>query len=323
MRIRGVGTAKLVAKWLRTRFGRPGPLILGYHRISKAEWDPQQLCVSPQCFEEQLEIMMRGGQALSLFEFVRRLRGGDDLSRTFVITFDDGYEDTLTAAIPILEQFDVPATVFIPTGMIGKPFWWCEIQEIVNAASQIPGVIVADLGGIEFRWEAVPSASDLRAPLIHALCAHFRSVPYGRTDAALRTLCSVLESPAYTSGTVRAMSAEQVVELSGHPLVEVGSHTVTHKSLKGIGINSQREEVRQSKEALQALCGRQIESFAYPNGSISREAPALLEELEFRCGVTSLVRPVSRRTSPYLLPRPFVGDWNGDEFSRWIERWFA
>jgi peptidoglycan/xylan/chitin deacetylase (PgdA/CDA1 family) len=119
------------------------------------------------------------------------------------------------------------------------------------------------------------------------------------------------------------MTADEIASLSRHELIDIGSHTVTHRSLNGLARDSQESELRQSKADLQALCGRTIESFAYPNGRISGEAPKLLRDLGFSCGLTSDFGTVSRRNNPYLLPRIFVDDWDGDQFSTCLNRWLG
>lgn len=323
MRLRGLTTARIVAKWIHKRFGRPGPLILGYHRIAECGWDLQRLCVGPQHFAEQLEELMRVGRPIGLAQFMRKFTSADDLSRNFVITFDDGYKDTYDTAAPILERFGVPATVFIPTGMIGRPFWWDEIQEIVENAAELPVSITLELGGAIFQWKRGGRADNARAMLVDALCSHFRNIPYGRTDEALETLREFSERPETNADPVRAMTADEIASLSRHELIDIGSHTVTHRSLNGLARDSQESELRQSKADLEALCGRPIESFAYPNGRISGEAPKLLRDLGFSCGLTSDFSPVSRRNNPYLLPRIFVGDWDGHQFSTWLDRWLG
>src|SRR5438045_9462568 len=99
-----------------------------YHRIADAahESDPWGLCVSPARFAEQLAVLRECGTPLTLRSLVREHERGDVPSGGIVVTFDDGYADNLHAAKPLLERFDVPATVFVTSGQIAKDgeFWW-------------------------------------------------------------------------------------------------------------------------------------------------------------------------------------------------------
>ncbi|MFY9558249.1 MAG: polysaccharide deacetylase family protein, partial [Blastocatellia bacterium] len=104
-------------------------LILLYHRVGDADSDPWQLAVTPQHFDEQLQVLRKYAWPLSLRELSTAHGRNWHPGRRVVITFDDGYADNLTAAKPLLEKHDIPATVFIATGYTGadREFWWDEL----------------------------------------------------------------------------------------------------------------------------------------------------------------------------------------------------
>ena len=126
----------------RDRFAIP---ILMYHSITK---DPEpavlqyyRLTTSPSRFREQMCWLRRHGfSVISFTEALRRLAEGvPDARLTVVLTFDDGFHDFLTEACPILDEFDYPATVFLPTGYISQPrrlfkgrecLTWQEVREL-------------------------------------------------------------------------------------------------------------------------------------------------------------------------------------------------
>ena len=51
------------------------------------------------------------------------------------ITFDDGYKDNLVYALPILEKFEIPATIYITTKFLSEntEMWWYELSEIIGS----------------------------------------------------------------------------------------------------------------------------------------------------------------------------------------------
>lgn len=75
MKIPGVGKLKRVAKRVRGRFA-PGGLILMYHRIIKMESDPWSICVSPRNFTEQMEVLRKFGEVVSLQQLNQTLQQG-------------------------------------------------------------------------------------------------------------------------------------------------------------------------------------------------------------------------------------------------------
>ena len=112
---------------------RTEPGILGYHRVADKTIDPWTLAVSPTHFEEQLRVLRRTRRPFSLTEFVGRLVAGELPPNAVALTFDDGYVDNLTAARPRLSAADIPATVFLATGYLGRgqPFWWDELARLI------------------------------------------------------------------------------------------------------------------------------------------------------------------------------------------------
>jgi peptidoglycan/xylan/chitin deacetylase (PgdA/CDA1 family) len=85
-----------------------------YHSISDQSGD--RLTITPDRFAAEMRFLAEQNfSVISLEAGCERLETGGDLSRTIVLTFDDGYRDFLTHAIPILERHRLPATLFIAT----------------------------------------------------------------------------------------------------------------------------------------------------------------------------------------------------------------
>jgi len=118
--------------------------ILAYHSISEnlfGKLDPyHQINTSAQVFSEQMKWLRRSGyRAIHLAEMLGALESGDDLSKTVVLTFDDGYQDFYTEAFPVLKQCGFAATVFLVSGRVrdsaicfeGADYLtWREIREL-------------------------------------------------------------------------------------------------------------------------------------------------------------------------------------------------
>jgi peptidoglycan/xylan/chitin deacetylase (PgdA/CDA1 family) len=103
-----------------------------YHSIRRIANDPNQLCTSPERFEAQmLYIKQRNLRGVSMRELRRATSIGD--SKGLVgITFDDGYEDFLSTAVPIMERLGFSATVFVVVGMMGEKNRWKSVYEPVT-----------------------------------------------------------------------------------------------------------------------------------------------------------------------------------------------
>jgi peptidoglycan/xylan/chitin deacetylase (PgdA/CDA1 family) len=118
-----------------------GVRILGYHRVADAV---DSLSVSPEHFREQMRALAESGaQPIRLDRAIELLRSPVQ-GRYVCVTFDDGYRDNLLAAAPVLEEFEIPATIFVPSRIIDGDVsfhWyddpppalsWAEVGELVS-----------------------------------------------------------------------------------------------------------------------------------------------------------------------------------------------
>ncbi|MDQ4122695.1 MAG: polysaccharide deacetylase family protein [Acidobacteriota bacterium] len=93
-------------------------LILGLHRVGTPPPTAKirGLFISPQLLEFQLSLLQEMNfRFLTLSEAMREQKG-----KIAVLTFDDGYEDTLINGLPVLRKFKAPATIFVITNDVGK-----------------------------------------------------------------------------------------------------------------------------------------------------------------------------------------------------------
>ena len=92
-----------------------------YHSISENLRDPH--AIPPIEFKRQME-SLRAAHVVSLTEGLELLRDSRSLKGTWAITFDDGFLDFYTNALPILRESNYPVTMFVPTGLVGSYSTW-------------------------------------------------------------------------------------------------------------------------------------------------------------------------------------------------------
>jgi peptidoglycan/xylan/chitin deacetylase (PgdA/CDA1 family) len=107
----------------RTRL--PGVVILLYHRIGGGTWS--EIDLTAGAFERQMRYLRQHCRFVSLDEVVELSARGstaDSSSDSVAVTFDDGCAETYEVAYPILCQYRIPATVYVPASYIeeGRPF---------------------------------------------------------------------------------------------------------------------------------------------------------------------------------------------------------
>jgi len=289
------------ARWLRSR-SRERALLLGYHRIADPSGDVYGLSVSRAHFEEQMAILARLTRPTRLREMVTSISRSQVRKNTVVVTFDDGYADTLEIGLPILQRAGIPATVFVVAGYLGREFWWDELARLI---SEQPGE-----NGAAFH------AAERGAVATHA--AGLQSLP----DADRRRSLAALAGAAPTTSPVhRAMTVEQLQRLARNDLIEVGAHSVTHALLPRLSEAEQRCELEDSRHMLEAIVSRPVFSFSYPHGAVSPPTAALVRQTGYTAACCSRPDVITARSDLLMLPRFWVRDWDGDRFERFLRRW--
>lgn len=106
-----------------------GAFALCYHAVSPG-WNAP-ISVTPERFAEHLELLVgRGFRGLTFSDAVATPAA----KRAVAITFDDGFRSVLEIAKPILDHYEMPATVFVTTGFVGsdQPMSWRGIDQWRN-----------------------------------------------------------------------------------------------------------------------------------------------------------------------------------------------
>jgi peptidoglycan/xylan/chitin deacetylase (PgdA/CDA1 family) len=95
-----------------------------YHAVAQVEEDPNRLCVSPQTFDAQMaHLRDRGLRGVAVRNLRRAVMAGK-AAGLVGITFDDGYQDFLESAVPLLERYAFSATVFAVADRLGGENDW-------------------------------------------------------------------------------------------------------------------------------------------------------------------------------------------------------
>jgi peptidoglycan/xylan/chitin deacetylase (PgdA/CDA1 family) len=283
---------------------------------------------------------------MRLGQLVETLQEGKVPNRAVVVTFDDGYADNLYNAKPLLERYDIPATVFVTTGHIGHPheFWWDELDRLLLQPGTLPPRLALSLNGHTWQWQLDQAATYTTADYARHRDWHieqqddptprqhlFRSL-YQRLHALteekdrqqqLGELRTWAGAEPIGRPTHRTLSHDEVMDLAAGGLVEIGAHAVTHPRLAELSVVAQRDEIRLSRAHLEEVLNRQVTSFAYPHGSYTPETLAVVREAGFSSACSSDTAVVRRGTDAFRVPRICVRDWDGETFAHWLRGWLC
>ncbi|MBN8500210.1 MAG: polysaccharide deacetylase family protein [Sphingomonadales bacterium] len=254
--------------------GQGGRLsILIYHRVLARrdpvlDWDPDATH-----FEQVVRWLKESFNVLPLDQAISRLHEHSLPARAAAITFDDGYADNCTVAMPILQAHGLSATFFVATGYLdGGRMWNDTIIEAVRRCSRAR----LDLSGEGLGVHELNSAEAVRQAILSIL----KKVKYRKPRERLKAAAYV----AAVSGAILPpdlmMSSEQVRSMRRAGM-SIGAHTVTHPILARLALEEAHKEVAESKLFLESLLQERVGLFAYPNGK---------PNVDYRAGDVDLIR---------------------------------
>jgi peptidoglycan/xylan/chitin deacetylase (PgdA/CDA1 family) len=246
----------------------------------------------------------QGFEFISLDEAVRRL--SMPKTRPFAaFTFDDGFADNLTHALPLMQRFAAPFTVYVTTGMITRHIdaWWFGLAALVRSQAKIV------LPGLGRQFECPDAQSKMRTfkAIEAAIHKDFAVLPHVRAAIGEKKIdCSALVDR-------EALTEQQLRILARHPLVTIGGHTTTHTNLAQASAAAVRWEMAENRKFLQAATESSIEHFAYPFGHAracgDREAD-IARDVGFRTATTTRPGALFAEHAQHLhsLPRMHLAD---------------
>jgi peptidoglycan/xylan/chitin deacetylase (PgdA/CDA1 family) len=297
---------------------RDGTLILCYHRVAEGVEDPFYLCVRPDNFAAHLEEMSRTREQSTLADV-------SDPSRRprVVVTFDDGYRDNLTSALPIAESKGVPITVFVASGILEnhRGFWWDRLGTLLR--SRPPHVREVDLpvGGQTVRLPL--GSSGIRADL-DSVRRRLLPLPVTEIERALDAVSGQWQVSSAPPPDAATLSPDDLRELAASEAVTIGAHTVDHVRLRNRPAGEQRDTMLESKRTLEQSIGRPVSHFAYPFGrhdDFDDRSVDAARSAAFDTACTTIPGTARSSTDPHRLPRRLVMDWGQPRFRVQMQRW--
>jgi peptidoglycan/xylan/chitin deacetylase (PgdA/CDA1 family) len=313
-------------------------VILMYHRIARPHVDPWALAVSPAHFAEQIAILKKVAQPMSLTALDRAHRRGKIPERAVAVTFDDGYADNLYNAGPILKQHEIPATVFVTTANTEnqREFWWDEWERICFTDRRLPQELKLELSGRSRNWklgEAIhrtessggspwEAPAGTRLALYYSIWQELQQLTTAEREDTLDQLRNWAGDSEDTRSSHRPMNPEELRTLEAGGMVEIGAHTVNHPLLSAHSVSSQKNEIENSKAYLESLLRHPVRTFSYPFGGYNKQTLSIIRKAGFDCACSTAEATVWKWSNRFLLPRFTVLDWDGPTFESRLLQWF-
>lgn len=261
-------------------------LILMLHRVLplnlRAQYPLPGLAVTPDELRWVLACVSRYFDVETVSRACERLRDGTAKKPLLALSFDDGQLDNLEYGAPILDEFGIKASFYVPTDFIGgdrllwhdaAAFAWSQMMQSREASR----AFAREFGLFE-------SSNSLLSLDVEQFLAALKRIDAGKRAEILAALDARCTIPA--PGWARLLSWEEVAQLheAGH---EIGAHGRTHELLPHLDAEAQRDEVSGSRSAIAEALGAAPRSFCYPNGSYDERTLAAVDDAGYDNAVTT------------------------------------
>lgn len=286
---------------VRAALAPSGAVVLMYHSVPDARVrafvDPSN-AMSAERFDRQMRFLARHRNVLGMSELNDRLdRGESPPAGSVVITFDDGYRDTLDTAAEILARYDLPATVYLATGYVtrGETQWVDRLHTLFECRTR--DAFVQDDGErIALRGAADVGAAKRR------LGARLITSTWEEREALLARLEGEL-APASAPPRL-TLDWDEVRTLARRfPRFEIGVHTRDHLDLVAHPDRAE-SELRACVADAEAELDAAVRHFSYPYGRANAAIRDGVERAGFRsAAVTEPAERIGPQTDRFALPR--------------------
>lgn len=290
---------------LRRLAAKNSSLVLTFNRVLPR--DERLLCydsrlvVTEAAFIALLQLLQEHYEIAPLTEVLTR-PGSRSGRPQVALTFDDGWEDTYRIAFPHLLQANIPATIFLCTGMIDTN-WLLPEERFARIWDQCTAHALLDELVVDLRhW----GLGRLKDPGVRPQ-KHYWFQEMQRMPVAGRLLLLDHFEGRYATASVhsrRFLTWTEIRAMIGTGLVTVGSHTHRHATLTSENDRDIRLELETSRQKLWEHTGTHANMISYPNGMWNRRTVNIVQSTAgFSYGLTGQSGTVSAHSNPYCIPR--------------------
>jgi peptidoglycan/xylan/chitin deacetylase (PgdA/CDA1 family) len=234
--------------------------VLAWHNVERTWMSPMAPGSGVRGFEAQVRKLRRVATIVPLARSLEDMRAGRPLPpRAVALTFDDGYQDNLDLAVPILERYGLPATFFLVPGLLNRKVR--HVPELLNwAYARSPKAT------IEWRGRVLKTRGRGPDTTWSVVGDSLRPLPWAELEPAVDDLLERLEpvgDPAQVG--LKFMDGDGAAELVRRGF-EIGSHTMRHAVMANEDPSDQRRDMAESKVWLERALDVPVTTLAYPFG---------------------------------------------------------
>lgn len=253
-------------------------------------------------FRNEMKFIKKWFKIVSLDEAVTNIMKNKYLMEpTLAVTFDDGYVDNYTLAFPILKELNIPATIFLSTGLIGSKeiVWVDKIGQAFLRTKEKQLSLNSCINGTVFNLKNMY----FKRKSFNMIAKKLKELDY---SDRMRLTDEILNKLGIFKGLcLRMLNWEEVREMADYNIT-LGAHSMTHPILSKMPFELAKREILESKLAIENVLETTVKHFAFPNGRMedfSQELKQYCQEIGFESVSTTVYGHNQVDSDVYALKR--------------------
>jgi peptidoglycan/xylan/chitin deacetylase (PgdA/CDA1 family) len=271
---------------MRGATARGRSLVLCYHRVAPVKSDDEVITpIPPERFAEQMRALRDMGEVVPLDRLLAFPRQWQ--RPVFAVTFDDDDSSHVRFALPILQEFTIPATFFLSGRALNGcgPYWWTLLEQSI---AEVGLDATCDMLG---RSRASSARSLVRA------C---------RAEGITREVAVRLSPPVMDAADIRILADAGMT---------IGFHTLRHAALPQLDDPALQSAMTEGRGALEVVACRPIDLLAYPYGRADHRVANAARNAGYRAAFTTEARAIAPASDPFFIGRWQPGPDAADAFA--------
>lgn len=293
-------------------------IFLCYHGVtrykSKGIENFSKKHINVKDFYDQMIIIKKKCNILDINSIYHHLSNNISFKKNSVaVSFDDGFENNFSQALPILKKLKIPAIFYIcPESIEKKVLFWVDKIEasIINTKKKS-----ISLSSIKKTYSLRSNNEKKRAILkIKNLCKNF---PVYKKDNIISDLIkkTKVKISVKFSDNYKIAKWSQIISASKNNLFEIGGHSLEHNIFTKLPENKLKNEISKCKNLIEKKIGKKVRHFSYPEGKYNSNTIKILKELNvLTCPIASGQKN-TKKTDVYKIKRIMVG-FNNKKFPK-------
>jgi peptidoglycan/xylan/chitin deacetylase (PgdA/CDA1 family) len=286
------------------------PVVLVFHGMdTEGNLKINSRFISQNKFESLMVLLKKQVNFVSVKDLFEHK--GRALQPQVALSFDDGYKNNLQLVLPILEKYQIPASIYI-TAVRSKGYdmLWADCLDLAAYIDHTPFVLDQE----KFRYTGVKGYRSIQSNQYLKTIAKKKDWNYKqRLMETLPGSAKIVQNPQL-SVYWELLNEDEILSLSRNPLITIGSHAQLHNCLNELPHKEALDELRISKKYLENIIQKEVNELAYPDGAYTDELALDAFEMGYSIQLIGDYLTEKSKTFSFMLPRfitnPHISNYN-------------